>query len=94
MAQDSEFETDGVKATVLNQSGSAWNGKGYGRYPEGKPLITTMKLSFQPHTTLPWHTHPMPSSSYVLSGTLTVEDKETGRTHVVKAGEAFNESMD
>lgn len=53
-----------------------------------------MKMRFEAHTTLPWHTHPMPNAAYIISGSLTIEDKETGETHVIKAGEAFNESVD
>lgn len=90
----SEFESEGVKSEELVSSGSAWNGKAYGKYPEGKPHLTVMKMHFEANTTLPWHTHPMPNVAYIISGSLTIEDKETGTSHKFKAGEAFNESVD
>jgi len=92
--QTSEFESEGVKSEELVSSGSAWNGKAYEKYPEGKPHLTVMKMHFEANTTLPWHTHPMPNVAYIISGSLTIEDKETGTSHKFKAGEAFNESVD
>ncbi|WP_139211316.1 hypothetical protein [Azotobacter beijerinckii] len=45
-------------------------------------------------TTLPWHTHPMPNAADILSGQITVEERATGRKRVIRAGQAFNESVD
>jgi len=92
--QTSEFESEGIKSEKLVSSGSAWNGKVYGKYPEGKPHLTVMKMHFEANTTLPWHTHPMPNVAYIISGSLTIEDKETGESRKFTAGEAFNESVD
>jgi quercetin dioxygenase-like cupin family protein len=92
--QTSEFESDGVKSEELLSSGSAWNGKAYEKYPEGKPHLTVMKMHFDANTTLPWHTHPMPNVAYIISGSLTIEDKVTGESRKFTAGEAFNESID
>lgn len=47
-----------------------------------------------PLTELPWHTHPMPNAAYVLSGQLTIQDKETVECYTVHAGEALNETTD
>jgi quercetin dioxygenase-like cupin family protein len=82
-----------VKAEVLVKSSQSWNGTPYQRYPDGQPEITVLRLTIPRHTTLPWHTHPMPNASYVVSGQLTVEDRASGKKHVVKAGEAFNEQV-
>ncbi len=82
-----------VKADVLVKSSQSWNGTPYRRYPDGPPELTVLRLTIPPHTTLPWHTHPMPNASYIISGQLTVEDRASGKKHVVKAGEAFNEQV-
>jgi quercetin dioxygenase-like cupin family protein len=79
---------------VLLQADRSWNGNPYTRYPAGRPEVTMLKLTIAPHTALPWHTHPFPNAAYVLSGTLTIRDKESGKTKVVHAGEAFAETVD
>jgi quercetin dioxygenase-like cupin family protein len=81
------------KAEVLGKSSQSWNGQPYERYPDGQPELTVLRLTIPAHTTLPWHTHPMPNAAYILSGHLTVEDRASGKKHVVKAGEAFNEQV-
>jgi quercetin dioxygenase-like cupin family protein len=53
-----------------------------------------LKLTIAPHTALPWHTHPFPNAAYVLSGTLTVHDKVSGKTQVFHQGQAFAETVD
>jgi hypothetical protein len=37
--------------------------------PPNRGNPTTIKVTIAPHTVLPWHTHPVPNSVYVLSGT-------------------------
>ncbi|KJV48768.1 cupin [Pantoea sp. BL1] len=90
---DSEASNSGPEHDLILQSGMAWNGQVYDRYPAGKPQISVMRMSLSPNTELPWHTHPMPNTAYVLSGQLTIEDKETGQTHSFNAGEALNETV-
>jgi quercetin dioxygenase-like cupin family protein len=77
----------------LLQADQSWNGNPYTQYPKGRPELTMLKLTIAPHTKLPWHTHPMPNAAYVLSGTLTLHDKVSGKTKVVHQGEAFAESV-
>ena len=79
---------------LLLQTSQSWNGKPYTHYPTGQPQLTTIKLTIAPHTALPWHTHPFPNVVYVLSGSLTLHDKASGKTHVVHQGEAVGESVD
>ncbi|MDE1161295.1 MAG: cupin domain-containing protein [Acidobacteriaceae bacterium] len=79
---------------ILLQQQQSWNGKPYTAYPKGQPELTLIKLTLAPHTLLPWHTHPFPNAGYVLSGTLTLHDRASGKTHVVHQGEAFAESVD
>lgn len=78
---------------VLLQADQSWNGKPYTEYPQGRPQLTMLKITIAPHTKLPWHTHPMPNAAYVLSGTLTLHDKLSGKTRVVHQGAAFAESV-
>jgi quercetin dioxygenase-like cupin family protein len=79
---------------ILLQTTQSWNGKPYTHYPMGQPQLTTIKLTIAPHTALPWHTHPFPNVVYVLSGTLTLRDKDSGKTQVVHQGQAVGESVD
>ncbi len=79
---------------ILLQTTQSWNGKPYTHYPTGQPQLTTIKLTLAPHTALPWHTHPFPNVVYVLSGTLTLRDKASGKTRVVHQGEAVGEAVD
>jgi quercetin dioxygenase-like cupin family protein len=79
---------------VLLEADHAWNGKPYQRYPDGKPLLTVLKITVAPHAALPWHKHAVPNAAYILSGTLTVQDRETGKTTTVHAGQALAETVD
>lgn len=83
-----------IEHRLVLQSGAAWNGQAYAYYPAGKPQISVMRMSLPAHSELPWHTHPMPNTAYILSGQLTIEDKESGETYQVRAGEALNETID
>ena len=79
---------------VLLQADHSWNGNPYTHYPTGRPELTMLKLTIAAHSKLPWHTHPFPNAAYVLSGTLTVHNKISGKTKVFHQGEAFAESVD
>lgn len=79
---------------ILLQTMRSWNGKPYTRYPTGQPQLTTIKLTIAPHTALPWHTHPFPNVVYVLSGSLTLHERASGKTLVVHQGQAVGESVD
>jgi len=85
--------TPQVTSEVLMQSETSWDGTPYKSYPGGAPETTVLKITIPPHTTLPWHTHPMPNAAYVLSGELTVEKKETGQTKVLTAGQVLPEMV-
>src|ERR1700743_2202950 len=94
LAQSGSQSVASGKREILLQSNHSWNGKPYTHYPAGQPELTTIRLTIAPHTVLPWHTHPFPNSVYVLSGTLTLHDKASGKTLVVHEGEAVGESVD
>lgn len=89
---DQKNDAAKIQTTELLQTSEAWNGTPYAAYPDGKPQLTVMKMTIPPRTSLPWHSHPMPNVAYLLSGELIIEDKESGKTHRVKAGEALNEA--
>jgi quercetin dioxygenase-like cupin family protein len=93
-AQAGADKVAAAQREVLLQADHSWNGKAYTHYPTGRPQLTMLKLTIAAHSKLPWHTHPFPNAAYVLSGTLTVHDKISGKTKVFHQGEAFAESVD
>jgi quercetin dioxygenase-like cupin family protein len=94
IAQNSANTVASGHREILLQTAQSWNGKPYTHYPTGQPQLTTIRLTIAPHTALPWHTHPFPNVVYVLSGTLTLHDKASGKTLVVHQGQAVGESVD
>lgn len=81
-----------VKVKTLIQTTHSWDGTAYKHYPAGQPQITVLKITIPPHTVLKWHTHPMPNSAYILSGSLTVEKPNGAKSHFV-AGQAMTETV-
>jgi quercetin dioxygenase-like cupin family protein len=94
LAQNATLKVQPGQREVLLQTNKSWNGKPYTHYPTGQVQLTTLKVTLAPHTALPWHTHPFPNVVYVLSGTLTLHDKASGKTLIVHQGEAVGESVD
>ncbi len=94
LAQDARTRVASAQRDVLVQTTQSWNGKPYTHYPSGQPQLTTLKVTIPPHTALPWHTHPFPNAVYVLSGTLTLQDRASGKTLVLHQGQAVGESVD
>ncbi|OYY65876.1 MAG: cupin [Burkholderiales bacterium 28-67-8] len=86
-------EASGVKVDVLMQSTTSWDGVPYAAYPAGQTELTMLRITIAPHTTLPWHTHPMPNAAYVLSGELTVEKAEGGLKRQLVAGDVLPETV-
>jgi len=93
-AEEIQAKVATAQREILLQTTQSWNGKAYTHYPAGQPQLTTLKVTIAPHTSLPWHTHPMPNAVYVLSGTLTLRDRASGKTLVVHQGQAVAESVD
>jgi quercetin dioxygenase-like cupin family protein len=93
-AQDAPAKVATAQRETLLQTTQSWNGKPYTHYPTGQPQLTTLKVTIAPHTSLPWHTHPIPNAVYVLSGTLTLHDRASGKTLVVNQGQVVGESVD
>ena len=94
LAQNSANHVATGHREILLQTTASWNGKPYTHYPTGQPELTTIKLTLAPHTALPWHSHPFPNSVYVISGSLTLRDRDDGKTLVVHQGQAVGESVD
>jgi quercetin dioxygenase-like cupin family protein len=94
VAQEAPAKVATAHREILLQTTQSWNGKAYTHYPTGQPQLTTLKVMLEPHTSLPWHTHPIPNAVYVLSGTLTLRDRASGKTLVVHQGQAVAESVD
>ena len=94
LAQNAAMSVASGQREILLETSQSWNGKPYTHYPTGQPELTTIKLTIPPHTALPWHTHPFPNVVYVLSGSLTLHDRESGKTLVVHQGQAVGESVD
>lgn len=83
----------GVTVETLIKTGSSWDGATYQAYPAGPPELTVLKISIAPNTALPWHTHPMPNATYVVSGELLVEKQEGGATKRLVAGDVLPEMV-
>src|ERR1700733_7893889 len=82
LAQSGPMKAASGHREILLQTTQSWNGKPYTHYPTGQPQLTTIKLTIEPHTALPGQTHQFPNVVYVLSGTLTLHGKTSGKTHV------------
>jgi quercetin dioxygenase-like cupin family protein len=93
-AQEAPEKVATAQRETLLQTTQSWNGKRYTHYPIGQPQLTTLKVTIAAHTSLPWHYHPVPNALYVLSGTLTLHDRASGKTLVVHQGQAAAESVD
>ncbi|TWI47972.1 Cupin domain-containing protein [Pseudomonas duriflava] len=82
-----------IKAKVAMKEIASWDGTPYKSYLQGQPQLTILEITIPPHTALPWHQHPIPNAAYVVSGELTVEDRLSGKSLKVSAGQAFAESV-
>ncbi|MGF6314385.1 quercetin dioxygenase-like cupin family protein [Pseudomonas frederiksbergensis] len=82
-----------IEREILLQSSQSWDNTPYIRYPDAAPELTVLKLTIPANSKLPWHTHPIPNAAYILSGELTVEDRNSGQTRLIKQGEALAEMV-
>ena len=58
------------------------------------PRVTAVVATFAPGAALPVHKHLYPHYVYVMEGTLTVTNEETGKSFDVHPGEFFAEMQD
>ena len=86
-------QTDsGIEIQELVRADASWNGASYGTYPEGVAEPVVAKITIPAHKEFSWHSHPMPSFAYVLSGEITVEDDKGNKKHFA-AGEVMPETV-
>ena len=88
---DRQVEGD-IEIQELMRTAASWNGAAYGAYPEGVAEPVVAKITIPAHKELTWHSHPMPSFAYVLSGEITVEDDKGNKKHFA-AGEVMPETV-
>ena len=81
-----------IQTEILIQSTSSWDRTPYVSYAAGQPQITILKITIAPHTTMKWHSHPLPNAGYILSGELTIEKKDGTKQHFV-AEQAVTETV-
>jgi quercetin dioxygenase-like cupin family protein len=82
-----------VQFETLTQTTESWDGTPYKAYPTGQPQLSVLKVTLAPHTTMKWHTHPVPNAGYVLSGEITAETKDGTKKHFT-AGQVIPETVD
>jgi quercetin dioxygenase-like cupin family protein len=83
-----------MQSKTLLRASSSWDGEPYKSYPSGQPELSVLKITVAPHTQLEWHSHPMPSAAYIVSGELTVERRKDGKQQRFTAGQAVSETVD
>lgn len=83
-----------IKAETLLRTTASWDQVPYKIYPQGQPELTIVKYTLPPHTTMAWHSHPMPNVGYVVSGELLVERKDDGKQIRIVAGQTLAEMVD
>jgi quercetin dioxygenase-like cupin family protein len=89
-----EHGQSAVQSKTLLRASSSWDGEPYKSYPSGQPELSVLKITVAPHTQLEWHSHPMPSAAYIVSGELTVERRKDGKKQRFTAGQAISETVD
>ncbi|WP_143493359.1 MULTISPECIES: gamma subclass chorismate mutase AroQ [unclassified Pseudomonas] len=75
---------------VLHRATGSWDGTPYRNYPEGRPVLSLVKVSIPAHTTLGWHCHQALNLGYLAEGRLEVETRDGKRTSLV-AGQTLAE---
>ena len=82
-----------AKTIPLLQSSKTADGAPIAYPRTDKPEITVMIVEVPAGGEVPWHTHPVPTVAYVLSGELDVPTEGEATRHY-KAGDAFLEVVD
>ena len=82
-----------IEVQQLLQTTQSWDGKNYQGYPSGQPQLTVLRITIPPNTALHWHHHPVISVGYVLSGHLTIEERDTGKRTTVHEGQTLAETV-
>ncbi len=61
--------------------------------PQKNPQLIASTYEIPPGTTLPKHKHPFPRYGYVLAGTITVTNLDTGKVENFKTGDFILEAV-
>ena len=80
-----------VRSEQILHTRASWDGKPYTAYPVGQPEVSLLRITIPPHASLDWHRHPVINVGYMLSGSLEVENQETGEKNVIRAGDPLPE---
>ena len=90
MFADGEKST--AKTETLLRTNAAWDDVPYTAYPAGAPELTVLRITIPANGELPWHTHPMPTAAYVVSGEITVVEP-SGTSRHFSAGDVIPETV-
>jgi quercetin dioxygenase-like cupin family protein len=93
-AMAAEDTQSAIRSETLLRSSSSWDDEPYKSYPRGRPELSVLKITLQPHTKLEWHSHPIPSAAYIVAGELTLEREKDGQKQRFTAGQALSETVD
>lgn len=93
-ARDSGVQTDKILATSHSVVGEVIRYPHSGPHPRGKRAeITAQVITLAPGAATPWHSHPMPTFGYILSGEILVDYGRKGQK-TFRAGDALMEAME
>ena len=91
-ARVAEVPPERMRSTLLRSS-SAWDGVPYTDYSKGPPELSVLKITIPRHSTMKWHTHPMPNAAYIVSGEITVEEPGGKEKQHSVAGQVVPETV-
>ena len=79
-----------AQVEVLAQTETSWDGTRLPKYPQGHAVVTILRITIPPHTSLPIHKHLVINAGVLLKGELTVVS-ESGLSLHLKAGDSIVE---
>ena len=82
-----------IEVQQILRTTQSWDGKSYQGYPTGRPQLTVLRITIPSNAVLHWHHHPVIGFGYVLSGNLTIENRNTGERTILHAGQAVAETV-
>jgi quercetin dioxygenase-like cupin family protein len=82
-----------IKSEIMLKASSAWNGIPYTPYGSGDPELTVLRIKIPAGAKLPWHIHPHPNAAYIISGQVTIEERN-GKAETFTAGQVVPETIE
>ena len=82
----------GIRIETLAQGSTDWSGRPLPAYPSGVPLVTVLKITIPPGTSLARHLHPVINAGVLLQGRLLVTS-DSGETKRLSAGDGLIEMV-